>query len=130
MAMKPSSQIAPATALVQLLQEHPELPEALWTVNGATLHGHVYGPNAGHFDALRAYAEVFGGSIRPRHSYRLGEETLRVHELTTCWRDVRLVVAVSVPVGMHDPQLMAGLLAEQRHQLMDPAAPGVWAVTA
>ena len=129
MTTKASPQLAPATALVQLLQEHQTLPEALWTVNGAELRGHVYGPAAGCFDALRAYAETFGGSIRPRHSYELGGQTLRVQELTTCWRDVRLVVAVSVPEGMHDPLLMPGLLAEQRH-LMAPEAPESWGVTA
>lgn len=130
MSTKPSPQIAPATALVQLLQEHPGLPEAIWTVNGPTLRGHVYGPNAGNFDALRAYAEALGGSIRPRHSYSSCGETLRLHELTTCWRDVRLAVAVSVPEGLHDPRLMVGLLAEQRHQVLDPAVPADWAVTA
>ncbi|WP_063735576.1 hypothetical protein [Streptomyces sp. RTd22] len=129
MANQPSSQLTPATALVQILKEHPDLPEALWTVNGATLNGHVYGPNVGNFDALRAYAETFGGSIRPRHSYDLDGQTLRVHELTARWRDVRLVVAVSVPEGMRDPQMLDGLLAEQRH-LMDPEAPESWGVTA
>ena len=87
-------------ALVQLLTEHPELPEATWRVGGDTLAGHMYGPAVGYFDGLAAYAKVLGGGILQGGEYTLEGQALRLHELSTVWRDVRVVVGVGVPVNV------------------------------
>lgn len=136
MAMKPSSQITPATALAQLLQEHPLLPPVEWKIprgGHGVLLGVLYADDH-PFEVLRAYADVLGGSIRP--STGPGAEFVadglrrRVHRLSTTWRDVPVVVEATATVGLCGPQWVAGQMAEQRHQLVDAAAPDVWAVTA
>ena len=65
-------QLGPATALVQLLTEHPELPSVSWDIQSGdrpVLHGHVH---RGDMGALRSYAEALGGSIRPANDFELG----------------------------------------------------------
>lgn len=99
-------QLSPATVLVQLLAEHPELPEVIWHVGlTGVLDGHMHGPSVGDFDGLAAYADLMGGSIRPKHTYTVGETTYRSHELRAVWRDVTVLVSVgiaeSAPVGRH-----------------------------
>lgn len=86
-------------ALVQLLTEHPELPRASWRITESALEGHLYGPAVGYFDGLTAYAEVVGGGILPVREYASDGQTLRLHELSTVWRDVPVVIGVGVPVN-------------------------------
>lgn len=94
----PNPQLGPATALVQLLQEHPDLPAVSWDIqigDKPVLHGHVH---FGDMDALRVYAEALGGSIRPVRDFELAGRLVRSHYLTTVWRDVPVEVAVVVPL--------------------------------
>lgn len=135
MANQPSSQIAPATALGQLLQEHPELPALEWSIprRHGVLRGVLYADDH-PFEVLRAYAEVLGGAIRP--GTEPGDEfescglRRRMHRLRTTWRDVPVVVEATATVGLCGPQYRPGQLAEQRHQVGDAAVPQEWAVTA
>ncbi|MEU8473703.1 hypothetical protein [Streptomyces hygroscopicus] len=130
-----SPQIAPATALGQLLQEHPELPPVEWTVprTHGVLKGALYADDH-PFEVLRAYADVLGGSIRPDTSPGSEFESAglrrRVHRLTATWRDVTVIVEATATVGLCGAQYLPGQLAEQRHQLDDAAVPTAWAVTA
>lgn len=95
----PIPQLGPATALVQLLQEHPDLPAAGWSIDSVipTLHGHLH---EGGMAALAAYAAVLGGSVRAGHEYVYGGERLRSHRVAAVWRDVRVEVAVALPVAV------------------------------
>ncbi|MEU9792944.1 hypothetical protein AB0E27_20340 [Streptomyces sparsogenes] len=130
-----SPQIAPATALGQLLQEHPELPPLEWSIprTHGVLRGVLYADDH-PFEVLRAYAEVLGGAIRPGD--RPGDEfescglRRRMHRLTATWRDVTVVVEASATVGLCGSVYLAGQMAEQRHQVGDAAVPAGWAVTA
>ncbi|MFB7866959.1 hypothetical protein [Streptomyces sp. NPDC056069] len=90
-------QLGAAMALVQLLQEHPELTAGTWTVDSVagSLHGHLH---ADAFDALDAYAAVLGGNIRPGRDYVSNGHTLRPHILHSVWRDVRVTVGIVLPV--------------------------------
>lgn len=97
MTPNPIPQLGPAVALVQLLQEHPELPVATWTVEDTgTLHGHLHSHS---FDELNAYAELMGGGIRPGRDYEFRGQTVRPHRLATMWRDVEVTLVVVLPVG-------------------------------
>jgi hypothetical protein len=96
--VSPSPQLAPALALVELLQAHPERPAASWDIQTGdkpVLHGHIH---RGDMDALRAYAEALGGGIRPVRDYELGGRLVRSHYLTTVWRDVPVELVVVVPL--------------------------------
>jgi hypothetical protein len=91
-------QLAPAMALVELLQAHPELPAVSWDIQEGgkpVLHGHIH---RGDMDALRAYAEVLGGGIRPVQDFVLAGRPVRSHYLTTVWRDVPVELVVVVPL--------------------------------
>ncbi|MFE5628435.1 hypothetical protein [Streptomyces sp. NPDC056543] len=92
-----SPQLGAALALVQLLQEHPELPRATWTVDESTgtLHGHLH---SGEFAPLNSYAEVLGGSIRPHKDFPLQGQMVRPHYLHAAWRDIPVEVVVVLPV--------------------------------
>lgn len=96
--MHNSTQLSAATALVQLLTEHPELPTAGWSI-GSVIHdlsGHLYGG----MPELAAYAEVLGGSVRAADAtYVLRGQEVRRHALKTVWRDVPVEVAVTLPVA-------------------------------
>lgn len=98
MKTQPISQLSAATALVQLLQEHPELPTAGWSI-GSIIHdltGHLYGG----MPELEAYAEVLGGSVQAApDSYKLRGQEVRRHVLKSVWRDVPVEVAVTLPVA-------------------------------
>lgn len=92
-------QLGPATALVQLLTEHPELPAVSWDIqigDRPVLHGHIH---YGDMDALRVYAEALGGSIRPVRDFELAGRPVRSHYLTTVWRDVPVEVVAVVPLS-------------------------------
>ncbi|CAL9501550.1 hypothetical protein [Streptomyces sp. enrichment culture] len=93
-----STQRSAAIALVQLLMEHPTLPVAAWSIDSIipTLHGHLH---EGGMEALAAYADVLGGSIRAGHEYPYQGQRLRSHRLSTVWRDVRVEIAVALPVA-------------------------------
>lgn len=93
------TQISAATALVQLLTEHPELPEAGWSIGTiySELHGHVHGAG---MEALAAYAEVIGGTVRADSTtYFLQQQEVRAHRLDTVWRDVPVQIVVALPVA-------------------------------
>ncbi|MFP8959995.1 hypothetical protein ACLIYP_05395 [Streptomyces nanhaiensis] len=98
--MKPigNPQLAPATALVQLIQENPELPTATWTIDTelGSLHGHLH---TGGMEALSAYAAVVGGSVTPGRGWQLNGVVVRTHTLCAVWRDVSVRVAVVLPVS-------------------------------
>ena len=94
-----STQLSAATALVQLLTEHPELPTASWSIGSIIpdLHGSVYGG----VESIAAYAEVLGGSIRAaQETFTLRGKQVRRHVLSTVWRDVPVEVAVVLPVAV------------------------------
>lgn len=124
MAQKPIPQLAPATALVQLLTAHPELPQPNWQISRHTLEleGDLQKETA-TFDALTAWAHALGGSIRPGAEFTSLDVTYRSHELLTEWQGVRVRIAVYVPLPVSDAYLAEGREAEWHHQLDDPAEP-------
>ncbi|MFE1192861.1 hypothetical protein ACFW6E_08680 [Streptomyces olivaceoviridis] len=99
MASKRStSQLSAATALVQLLTEHPDLSDHLtWSITRTTptLTGYIHD---GGMAVLADCAEWLGGSIRAGRVWESRDGRLRQHVLTTTWRDVPVEVVVSVPV--------------------------------
>ncbi|MES9522393.1 hypothetical protein [Streptomyces capoamus] len=98
MASNPTSQISAATALVQLLTEHPNLSENLtWSISrtAPTLTGYIHD---GGMAVLADCAEWLGGSIRAGQEYESRDGQLRQHVLSARWRDVPVEVVVSVPV--------------------------------
>ncbi|MBX9392211.1 hypothetical protein K4749_01020 [Streptomyces sp. TRM72054] len=93
-----STQLSAATALVQLLQEHPNLAAAEWSISSVipSLRGFVFG---GDMAALAAYADVLGGSIRAsKNTHEDQGQRVRSHRLTTVWRDVPVEIVVALPV--------------------------------
>ncbi len=95
----PIPQLAPATALVQLLTEHPELPATEWSMSSVVpeLRGFVYGAG---MEALSLYASVLGGSIQAaKNTYEDRGRQVRAHRLSSVWRDVRVEVTVALPVA-------------------------------
>lgn len=99
MKTEPISQLSAATALVQLLQEHPRLAAAEWSINSVTaeLRGFVYGAG---MKALSQYADVLGGSVQAaQNTYEDQGRQVRAHRLSSVWRDVRVVVTVALPVA-------------------------------
>lgn len=94
-----STQLSAATALAQLLTEHPELPNASWSIGSIIpdLHGLVYGG----MEPFAAYAEVLGGSVRAaEETFTLRGRQVRRHVLSAVWRDVPVEVAVVLPVAV------------------------------
>ncbi|MFJ8538101.1 hypothetical protein [Streptomyces sp. NPDC093591] len=93
-----STQISAATALVQLLKEHPELPEAGWSIGSVIteLRGFVHTDTMA---ALVAYQDVLGGDVHAANCYEHLGRTLRRHVLNAVWRDVPVEVVVSLPVA-------------------------------
>lgn len=86
-----------AVVLVDLLQQNPTLPLASWSISQPT--GALTG-NLGRtgFDALRAYAEVLGGSISPGTEFTAEDGTrLRTHRLRTVWQGVPVTVSIYRP---------------------------------
>jgi hypothetical protein len=98
MAASSQTQISAATALVQLLTEHPDLPPTEWSLTSVVpeLRGFVYG---GDMASLGAFADVVGGSVRAENTYEYRGETVRRHVLKAVWRDVPVVVVVALPVA-------------------------------
>ncbi|MCI0386206.1 hypothetical protein [Streptomyces sp. CNQ085] len=98
--MKPIGppQLAPATALVQLIQENPSLTPATWTIDteAGSLHGHLHD---GGMEALSAYAALIGGEVALSRGWQLRGVVVRTHTLSAVWRDVTVRVAVVLPVS-------------------------------
>lgn len=94
-----TSQHGAALALVQLLEEHPSLPAAEWSMSSVTseLRGFVYG---GGMAELALYAEVLGGSIAAaERTHEDQGKQVRAHRLSSVWRDVPVLIAVVLPVA-------------------------------
>ena len=93
-----SPQLSAATALVQLLTEHPELPEAGWSIGSVfpDLHGFVH---SDVMEALDAYRAVLGGEVHVANCYEVRGRTLQRHVLAAVWRDVPVEVVVALPVS-------------------------------
>jgi hypothetical protein len=91
-------QLGPALALRAFIREYPGRPETLWTVNSGTLRGQVLGLYNGGRSSLDWYAEVLGVEPVPCHVFRYSGVELQVMRLSASWRDVQVVVEVSVPV--------------------------------
>lgn len=98
-----AARLEPAIALGELLREHPDLPPANWSIDrdGGPLRGSLQQPYG--FDALTAYADTFGGSIRPSCEFAMAGHHFRSHTLSATWREVGLEVTVIVPLGQADP---------------------------
>jgi hypothetical protein len=89
-------QLGPVLALRALVQEYPERPETLWTVNDGTLEGSVLALQGRA--SLAWYAAVLGVEPVPAHTFTYSGIELQVMRLSATWRDVPVVVNVSVPV--------------------------------
>lgn len=102
-----TSQLSAATALVQLIQEHPELHAAEWSFGSVVpkLHGFLY---QGDLASLSAYVDVVGGSVSADDTtYEDRGVTLRRHLLRAVWRDVPVEIVVSLPVAAESVQVAA-----------------------
>ena len=101
-----NARLSAATALVQLLQEHPELPDAGWSIGSvfAELRGFVH---ADSLSALDAYQAVLGGDVHAENCYEHLGRTLRRYVLGAVWRDVRVEVVVALPVTAEAVQVAA-----------------------
>lgn len=95
-----TTQISAATALVQLLEEHPELSLFIsWSVprTSPILVGTIH---EGGMQVLAYCAEFLGGNVRAAHkTWERGGLVMRQHVLASTWRDVPVEVAVSLPVA-------------------------------
>lgn len=101
-----SPQLGAALALVQLLQEHPELSAAGWSIDSLTgsLHGFVHEESS---EALVAYAEVLGTTVKQGMPYVFEERTVYPFRLSTVWRDVYVSMAATVPLAALDAERAA-----------------------
>jgi hypothetical protein len=94
-----STQVSAATALVQLLQEHPELSDHVsWSISRTTptLTGYIHD---GGMRVLADCAKFMGGSVRAGEAYESRDGWLRQHVLSSTWRDVPVEVVVALPVA-------------------------------
>ncbi|MFJ3834504.1 hypothetical protein ACIPY6_03185 [Streptomyces sp. NPDC090054] len=96
MNQKPIPQLGAVLALAQLLQEHPELPPATWSVDQylGGLSGYLHQADMSDLDA---YAQTLGGAVRPGRDYSYQGCTVRPHRLSAKWRDVEVTVTVVLP---------------------------------
>jgi hypothetical protein len=97
-ATSSQAQLSAATALVQLLTEHPQLPQAGWSIDSVVgeLRGFVHTDSIA---GLAAYQDALGGSVRAANAFMDRGRTLRRHVLTAVWRDVPVEVVVALPVA-------------------------------
>lgn len=119
MSHKPIPQLAPAMALVQLISEHPGLPPLSWSLSrSGWLSGAYYPEDADPRPVMAAYVKVLGGVVQES---RYADDAHRRFSviLNAAWRDVDFYLSMGCPL----PVVLAGELAEQRHQLLDPAEP-------
>ena len=95
MGTSSQTQRTASLALTQLLVEHPDLPAASWRVDR---DGLLSGTVAIHADgtelasAMRAYAEVLGGSVHEQHFTSPQHGRSVSVSLYTRWRDVQVNV--------------------------------------
>ncbi|GAA2457258.1 hypothetical protein [Streptomyces macrosporus] len=98
----PIPQLAPATALVQLLSEFPELPRArAWHVEDNELVGYLHANTVEEYAALDAYEAVLGGAVS-RMDFESLDGPHRSVMLVSSWRDVRVCVRLLVPAAVDD----------------------------
>jgi hypothetical protein len=85
-------------ALTQLLQEHPELSAAGWSIDALTgsLNGFLYEESRA---ALEEYADVLGATVQEGVSYVFNGRTVYPFRLSTVWRDVQVSMAATVPLA-------------------------------
>lgn len=106
MKPNPSPQTGPATALAQLLTEHPELQRIRWSLeqDGMLLGTAMY-LDVDVRPVMAAFAEVLGGT--PYEStFTQDEDGERFSSyLSTVWRDVLLSVTLGCPAELVAPVL-------------------------
>lgn len=95
----PNPQLGPATALVQLLTEHPELPEMFWTFNpGGWWSGSLHEATIDARAVMAQFVAVVGGEphemTRPAKEDESGTERFST-VLHVTWRDVHLYLSMS-----------------------------------
>ena len=98
------SQATAATALVQLLQQHPEHPKVAWRVpDHDPLIGSLHGSLSSKRDVVAAVAAWAGFlGVEPRRTPFVYEGVERVElSVETVWRDV--------PVSVHGSCLVSAL---------------------
>lgn len=87
-------QASAATALSQLITEHPELTGLTWTIDTVgVLQGEQHGQD-GHGEIVDRCAEILGGTVL-RTSYGDGGQHLA--QLAAEWRDVLVKIWASYP---------------------------------
>ncbi|MFE1550613.1 hypothetical protein [Streptomyces sp. NPDC058718] len=93
-----SPQLGASLALTQLLQEHPELSAAGWSIDALTgsLSGFLHNESS---EALAAYAEVLGTTMTQGMPYVFEGRTVYPFRLSTVWRDVQVSMAATVPLA-------------------------------
>ncbi|MFB7461218.1 hypothetical protein [Streptomyces sp. NPDC056188] len=100
MKPNPISQHGAAIALVQLLEEHPELSKSMsWTIGRVRPHlmGFVH---EGGLAVLNDCVGIVGGEVTVGAPYeQRGGLIVRQHVLASEWRDVSLEIVVSLPVA-------------------------------
>lgn len=93
------TQISAASALVQLLSEHPVLSDHItWSItrSRATLTGFVHDGGMRVLDECRVF---LGGDISAADVYRRGDERVTPYTLSSTWRDVAVEIQLSLPVA-------------------------------
>jgi len=99
-------QAGPAMALVAFLNEHQVRPDTSWAIDeSGVLRGTVYGPLAGDMAAVEWFAEALGCTPELRHQYEYAGRKLQVLALSALWRDVPVLVEVSVPVVLQPTEI-------------------------
>ncbi|MFJ6073639.1 hypothetical protein ACIQFU_22830 [Streptomyces sp. NPDC093065] len=99
MKTNPISQHGAAVALVQLLEEHPELSESVsWSISRTTpsLYGFAHD---GGLELLNAVAAIVGGSVVADGPYERTGQSVCGYSVSSVWRDVRVEVATALPVA-------------------------------
>lgn len=100
MKTNPISQHGAAVALVQLLEEHPELSDSIsWSISrtSPSLFGFAHD---GGLDGLRSVAAIVGGDVAPTVGpYEHCGQMVRQYSVSSVWRDVPVEVAVTLPVA-------------------------------
>ncbi|WP_435279271.1 hypothetical protein [Streptomyces sp. 1222.5] len=94
MATSSQTQLSAAIALCQLLQEHPELASARWSVERDGLLSGTVDLHAGYDirDVLQAYADVLGGTVHANQFNSPGAGPSLSVSLYATWRDVKVNV--------------------------------------
>jgi hypothetical protein len=112
MATSSQTQSSAALALTQLLTEHPELAPANWQI---ARDGGLVGTVAVHADsdelhaAIRAYAEVLGGTVHEHHFQSREAGPSQSVSLLATWRDAEVSVwgTCVVPAGAQQSAVAA-----------------------